>query len=136
MVQQHAGHAVTMERLLILFKTALTTGRLGAYMVQTRGIEFMVYYIYGWTGGHDSLEQATRTDDLVQACCAEMAENPKVPTIIAGNINAEVGDLPTLNEIDGHRHWMDGLWWEPANMGTQHNDTAHVQSERQCPSYP
>ena len=54
---------------------------------------------YGWTNGHACKVAASRTDSLLHAACCEFALHPPHPILILGDINANVADLPTLQNL-------------------------------------
>ena len=86
-------------------KAALDSGRLLFVGVQTGQMELMAATIYGWTGGTDNTEQASRTDDLLAIVRNEFLHQPAGPKLIGGDLNATQHELATFG-VDATRGSM------------------------------
>ena len=104
-------------------RIAYEQGRMAIYWLQNRGKAVIVATVYGKTGGHDDLEAAQYTDDLLDACHCEFATQPAVPKCIVGDINAEAEDIPTLMHLIEDLGWIDcgataDIWGEEVRRPT------------------
>ena len=59
------------------------------------------------TNGHKIKTQAALTDIIFRAIKDEIAVQPKGPVLIAGDFNADVQDLPTLQTLIHDMHYVD-----------------------------
>eukprot|EP00973_Karenia_brevis_P061011 8483536-Karenia_brevis.AAC.1 len=73
-----------------------TNGRNHIIGVVLPNFFLVVANVYGWTNGHCDSDAAARTDDLIQAILEEFDALPPGPKVLLGDLNADVGDLPTL----------------------------------------
>ena len=68
---------------------------------------FSAYCLYGFTNGHKIKTQAALTDIFFKAIKEEIAVQPEGPVLIAGDFNADVQDLPTLQTLIHDMHYVD-----------------------------
>ena len=68
---------------------------------------FSAYCLYGFTNGHKVKAQAALTDQFFLAIRDEISVQPKGPVLIAGDFNADVQDLPTLQTFIQDMHYVD-----------------------------
>ena len=74
----------------------MQTGHLNITYICCGGAETVcLINCYGWTNGHNCKTASSRTDALFLAIQAEHPHMPSHPTIIMGDFNANVDDLPT-----------------------------------------
>ena len=57
----------------------------------------LVYVPYGHTGGDQTLEARTRTDEIISQILQDMDMQVKGPKFIIGDLNASVNMLPNLH---------------------------------------
>mgnify|MGYP005631530821 CR=1 FL=1 len=75
-------------------------GRVGVYGMNIGDNEVaIVYAAYGHTGGEQSLEARSRTDELMSYVLQDMESQPAGPKFIVGDLNAEIHNLPSLSLI-------------------------------------
>ena len=73
-------------------------GRVGVYGMNIGDNEVaIVYAAYGHTGGEQSLEARSRTDELMSYVLQDMESQPAGPKFIVGDLNAEIHNLPSLH---------------------------------------
>ena len=66
----------------------------------------IVYNFYGWTGGHDRPEAASRSDAGLQAIYDEICAQGDEYVMVMGDFNADLTDLPTAVDALG-KGWTD-----------------------------
>ena len=66
----------------------------------------IVYNFYGWTGGHDRPEAASRSDAGLKAIYDEISAQGDEYVMLMGDFNADHADLPTAADVLG-RGWTD-----------------------------
>ena len=54
--------------------------------------------IYGQARGHEDSEAAQVTDHLCETICLEFDTQDDVPKCIAGDVNVEAEDIPTIQK--------------------------------------
>ena len=69
----------------------------------------MIMYavIYGHTGGRKDPKAAIATNALIQVVHGELDAQPKGPKIMAGDLNADVPNLPFLQTMIQNDGWTD-----------------------------
>lgn len=99
---------------------ALVSGRLDiAQIVCPKGLNFMSFTIYGWTGGHDDRAVAKRTGCLLNIVSLEATTWPNNSILRSGGINGDVIDFPCLQRQIAKGNWIDigavaYQWGQPA----------------------
>eukprot|EP00973_Karenia_brevis_P051243 7117758-Karenia_brevis.AAC.1 len=63
--------------------------------------------IYCWTNGHTNTLAADRSDDLMHIVLLELQSQPQGHRIIAGDLNADVCDLPSLQSVIDDGSFID-----------------------------
>ena len=63
--------------------------------------------IYGWTGGNKGSAEAARTDDLIAIALDQFENMAPGPKMIAGDLNATVEALPTVQAMVTVHGWTD-----------------------------
>ena len=67
------------------------------YALEAKGGHTLTFVvIYGWTGGAQDARAAARTSDLIDIVLKELSAQPDGPTLIVGDVNAGVADVPAL----------------------------------------
>ena len=68
--------------------------------------EVIVFSVYGMTGGHENMGAASLTSTIIESIQIEMQTHQREQCIIAGDLNAEPHDIPSLGSLlsDG---WVD-----------------------------
>ena len=99
-----AGPAVGLHLILPLtssFADQVHRGRARHYFVcpgqGTRGIH--VYNLYDYTGGSKNPANAGKTNQLLRAILLEIEAPPKGPTLIVGDVNADIDSTPVLQNV-------------------------------------
>eukprot|EP00973_Karenia_brevis_P004295 588848-Karenia_brevis.AAC.1 len=76
-------------------------------IVLPNDIVILVVNIYCWTNGHTVTAAASRTDDLFHIICEELSQQPAGHRIIAGDLNADTADIPTLQSALDDNRFVD-----------------------------
>ena len=77
----------------------------------------MVYNVYGHTNGHTEALQAQKTDRIIQAALRDRELTGMAPSVIAGDLNAEVHDLPAVHNALQVAGWVDAAAHPCATKG-------------------
>ena len=78
---------------------AYETGRCAIYCLDLGGCTLVCGVIYGWTGGTNGSIAADRTDDIFTIMLDQFKLLPHGPKLIAGGINGNTGNFPTVIEM-------------------------------------
>ena len=107
------------------FRQAVETGRVMHYAIALgKGSKLAGFYvIYGWSGGHQALVKASKTNLLLDAILQEIEAQPPGPTAIVGDLNAEPQDIGILHNLLLNKGWTDvgaqaHCWGEEDNTFT------------------
>eukprot|EP00973_Karenia_brevis_P067166 9340549-Karenia_brevis.AAC.1 len=63
--------------------------------------------MYCWTNGHTVSNSASRTDNLFHIVLDELSHQPPGHRIIAGDLNADTADIPTLQSALDTDQYID-----------------------------
>ena len=93
------------------------------------------YCIYGRSGGHGSATKAFQTGSIIQAIVDDISLRPHGAHFIAGDVNADVPDIPALHRLVSDEGWTDlgadaGQWGQPPNQPTCHTKGANQPNRR------
>ena len=93
-------HVLNTKILSSQFLKATATGRVAHHCVDlgTNNI-FSILTLYGWTNAHEHSDQAARTNSIIEAILEEMTLQPRLPTIIATDLNGDLVELPTKEDF-------------------------------------
>jgi hypothetical protein len=131
-----AHRAATMTPLTSVFKDAVKSGRVGLFNVEIGGGHNMfVFIIYCFTGGHGNKVQAHKTNLIFEAICQERKAQPRGPTCICGDLNAECQDIPLLQTLLDNEGWVDlgakaQIWGQPPGEHTCITSNAKLPTRR------
>ena len=89
------------------YKDAVKTGRLLIICMDVEGTTLACATIYGWTGGVKGSLEAERTDDLIAIVREQFSRMKPGPKMIAGDLNATIEALPTLEAMLKEQGWTD-----------------------------
>ena len=89
-------HCVARECLAEEARKYENIGRLGKYQLACHEWSIEVYNIYAYTNGANKIEQAEKTNDLIEAIKLDMKANGRPPCMILGDLNAEPKHIPAL----------------------------------------
>eukprot|EP00973_Karenia_brevis_P032648 4508159-Karenia_brevis.AAC.1 len=76
-------------------------------IVLPNDIVVLVANVYCWTNGHTVTTAASRTDDLFHIIFEEFSHQPPGHRIIAGDLNADTADIPTLQSALDNNQFVD-----------------------------
>ena len=86
---------------------AVRTGRLLIVCMDVEGTTLACATVYGWTGGSKGNVEAERTDDLLAIAVDQFSKMKPGPKMIAGDLNATIDALPTLEGMLKEQGWTD-----------------------------
>ena len=89
------------------YNDAFASGRCAIYNIDCQGATITIAVIYGWTGAKVGSINASRTDDLLAICLAQLSAMPDGPKLIAGDLNGTTACFPTLTIMTTEQGWTD-----------------------------
>ena len=90
------------------FKRYRDCGRVIAVIADI-GLGFPVRFlsIYGWTNTNTNREARERTAELFAAIFVELSEQPRTPTVLAGDFNGDLAKIPELHAMISEGNFTD-----------------------------
>ena len=75
--------------------------------IEVAGRQLRLANFDGETGGNKSEEAAMKTDHIIGALKDELDTQPKIPTFMMGDLNAEPQDIPAVQDLLEEEAWLD-----------------------------